>query len=365
LLSLAQDLSPHGEPKQLTHENAQISGPVWTRDGREIIFVTGVGIQSPSLHRIAITGGTAEQLAIAGEGVAPAISTNGNRLAYARPLFDSNIWRLQLPAAEAGKPRSAPFISSSHQEENAQYSPDGKRIAFESDRSGSPEIWVSDDQGSHAVQVTSLGKGESGSPRWSPDGRHIAFDWNVAGHWDIYTVNASGGSPRRMTSDPPGSAIPSYSRDGRWLYFASGRTGRDEIWKMPVEGGGAIQITRNGGLVALESIDGKWLYYLRSEDSPSLWKRPTSGGGETQLALSVQARAFAVTNVGIYYIAPAKHGALGSIDFINFKTNAPKTLVPLMRTPYLGLTVSPDGRSLLYSQFDQAGADLMLIENFR
>ena len=169
-----------------------------------------------------------------------------------------------------------------------------------------------------------------------------------------------------MTTDPSGNAIPSYSRDGKWLYFASSRTGRDEIWKMPSEGGVEVQVTRKGGLVAFESLDGKWLYYTKSDASPRLWKMPAAGGEETQLAPFVAgARAFAVTDVGIYFIAPPKHGTEGSIDFISFKSNAPRTLLPITRWPFLGLSVSPDNRSLLYSQYDQAGADLMLIENFR
>jgi Tol biopolymer transport system component len=365
LLSVSQDLTPQAQPKQLTNENTTIGGPVWTRNGRDIIFATTRGLRSSGLYRIAASGGRPEQLGIASDGWAPAISSHGNRLAYARPLLDVNIWRVQLPVAGGAKTHSEPIISSSRLEANAQYSPDGKRIAFASDRSGSMEIWVSDNQGSNAVQMTSLGRAESGTPRWSPDGRRIAFDWNVAGHWDIYTVSASGGNARRMTTDPFDHAIPSYSRDGKWLYFASSATGRNEIWRMPADGGTAVQVTKKGGHVAFESTDGKWLYYTKSDDTTSLWKMPAGGGEETQVAPSVQSRAFAVTDSGIYFIAPAKHGNMASIEFLSLKSNVPKTVLALTRPPWLGLTVSPENRSLLYTQYDQAGSDLMLIENFR
>ena len=176
-LSLSQDLAPQGEPKQLTHESTSVAGPVWTRNGQEIIFADFLAIGS--LYRIAASGGRAEQLAIAGDAVAPAISNQGNRLAYGRPLFDSNIWRVQLPVTGVARPRSAPFISSSRQEGNAEFSADGKRIAFASDRSGNLEIWVSDNQGSHAVQVTSLGKESRGRPA----GRRTAGALRSIGMW--------------------------------------------------------------------------------------------------------------------------------------------------------------------------------------
>jgi Tol biopolymer transport system component len=227
------------------------------------------------------------------------------------------------------------------------------------------EIWVSDGDGSHAVQVTTLGKAESGSPRWSPDGQRIAFDWNVAGHWDIYTVNAGGGGPQRMTTDSFDQNIPSYSRDGEWLYFAASRSGRYEIWKMPAGGGDAVQVTRNGGQVAFESADGRWLYYTRSGSSPSLWRMPVAGGVEAQVVPAVYMRSFAIAEQGIYFVPPPKPDGHSSIEFLSFTSGARKTVVPLTRPTSLGLAVSPDNPFLIYTQLDQAGSDLVLIENFR
>ena len=363
-VSVSRDLAPEGEAAQLSSENAWIAEPTWTHDGREIICSVSTGGDS-SLWRLSASGGALKRLEVAGAGLSPAISREGNRLAYTRDRSDANIWRVQLPGAGTAKPISAPLISSSRLEMNAQYSPDGKRIAFSSDRSGAMEIWVSDGDGSHAVQVTTLGKAESGTPRWSPDGQRIAFDWDVAGHWDIYTVNAGGGGLRRMTADSFDHNIPSYSRDGQWLYFASSRSGRYEIWKMPAGGGDAVQVTTNGGRTAFASADGKWLYYARSDWSSSLWKMPIAGGMETQVVPAVYWRSFALSERGIYFIPPPKPDGRSSIEFLSFTSGASKTVVPLTRPTWLGLAVSPDERFLTYTQYDQAGRDLLLIENFR
>jgi Tol biopolymer transport system component/predicted Ser/Thr protein kinase len=363
-LSLSKDLVPEGEAAQLSNEIAWIRGPIWTPDGREIICSMGTGIDM-SLGRLPASGGALKRLEIAGAGFTQAISRDGKRLAYTRNLSDLNIWRVQLPGTGPAKPVSAPLISSSRTEASAQYSPDGKRIAFASDRSGNMEIWVSDDDGSHAVQVTTLGKAYSGTPRWSPDGQRIAFDWNVAGHWDIYTVNAGGGGLQRMTTDSFDHNIPSYSRDGKWLYFASSRTGRYEVWKMPAGGGDAVQVTKNGGQTAFESADGKWLYYTKADPSSSLWKMPVAEGVETQVGPEVYWRSFAITQQGIYFEPPPKPDGRSSIEFLGFASGARKTVVPLTLPTSHGLAVSPDNRFLIYTQLEQAGSDLLLIENFR
>ena len=165
------------------------------------------------------------------------MSRSGSRLAYQRLLFDTNIWRLLLsgPGVATGLP--APFIASTRLDVAPQYSPDGKRIAFESDRSGVQGIWVSDADGSNAVELFSHAGAACGTPRWSPDGQRIAFDYSMEGNLDIYVIRASGGKPIRLTTDSAADLVPSWSRDGEGVYFQSRRTGRPEVWKVSAEGG--------------------------------------------------------------------------------------------------------------------------------
>ena len=77
---------------------------------------------------------------------------------------------------------------------------------------------------------------------------------------------------------------PSWSRDGRRVYFASRRSGKYEVWKVQLDGGEPVQVTRNGGHVALESVDGKSVYYTKySLPDTSLWKAPVAGGAEAEV----------------------------------------------------------------------------------
>lgn len=84
------------------------------------------------------------------------------------------------------------WIASTKTDVNPQYSPDGQRIAFASNRTGNTEVWLCDADGGNQVQLTSFGA-HSASPRWSPDGGRIAFDSNKEGRWQIYVVDAAGG----------------------------------------------------------------------------------------------------------------------------------------------------------------------------
>jgi Tol biopolymer transport system component len=379
-LPLSSDLQPLGEPNLVMSHKHLFFGLSWTPDSSEIIAAAGTGSFSPgSLWRMPADGsGKPERIAFTGdESTSPAMSRQGSRLAYSRGTFDRNVWRLELTqGTEAARPTR--FIASTRQDASAEYSPDGKKVAFYSNRSGNDEIWVCNSDGTNPVQVTSLGGPSSGTPRWSPDGQEIVFDSSPDGHWDIFVVGLNGGKARRLTHQPSSEFVPRWSRDGKWIYFSSDRSGTVQIWKTPPQGGEATQVTSRGGYAASESPDGKFLYYTKSvEGREGLWRMPAGGGNETQvLNLIIARRAFSVTRDGIYFItgtdsAVTRDGVYFitetesfTIQFFSFRTRQYRTLAKV-ENPFVYLSVSPDNRSILYTRYDQSGSDLMLVENFR
>jgi len=343
-------------------------GPAWTADGKEIIYASSTPEIAGPLWRLAIGSvGPPQRLAFAGQDAGyPAISRKGDRLVFVRALRDVNIWRIELTetGAEAGAP--VKFISSTREDRVPQYSPDGKKIAFQSDRSGSPEIWVCQSDGSNPVCLTSFRGPATGYPRWSPDGRQIAFFSAAQGSRDIYLINADGGPPRRLTTDPADEAVPSWSRDGQWVYFHARRTAQFEIWKVPASGGEAVQVTRSGGLLGRESADGRVLFFKKGD---SLWLLPLvkgmPTGSETLVLDSVDRVNYQPAETGIYFIARPDAAGAYAIRFYDFATRGIRTITTIRRPVDWGFAVSPDRRSILYAQEDEAGADLMLVENFR
>jgi len=113
-----------------------------------------------------------------------------NRLAYVSQTWDTDIWRLELTSQTAVKPALTPLFSWSSSEYDACISPDGSKIAFASDSSGSQEIWACGPDGTKPVKLTDMKAGSTGSPNWSPDGRWIAFDSTKSGNGDIRVVGA-------------------------------------------------------------------------------------------------------------------------------------------------------------------------------
>ncbi|MDQ3566146.1 MAG: winged helix-turn-helix domain-containing protein, partial [Pseudomonadota bacterium] len=227
-----------GEPKRLTFDDTMAEGLTWTMGGSEIVFSSRRGGSIFHLWRVPVSGGNPERVAVfAQEIYYPAISRQGNRLAWTQVQDDANIWRAELQGTPARAAAPVKLIASTTADDNPQYSPDGEKIVFASNRSGASEIWVTDRDGKNPLQLTNIGAPDTGTPRWSPDGRQVAFDGLLGGNRDVYVVSSQGGEVRRLTEEPSEDMCPSWSRDGQWIYFGSSRSGSLQIWKMPAEGG--------------------------------------------------------------------------------------------------------------------------------
>jgi len=231
-------------------------------------------------------------------------------------------------------------------------------------------MWVCDSQGGGAVQLTSLVG--IGDPAWSPDGSKIAFLGRPEARFDIFVIGASGGSPRQLTAGTSRENSPSWSRDGRWIYFGSDRGGSRQLWKMPAEGGKATQLTQHGGHTGVESMDGKYFYYVVTASGGGIWKVPVDGGDET-LVLPVNLRwwtNWALGDEGIYFLDFTGEGnprkmLLKLFRFDTRQTTQIAALEQPVRHALVQLSLSPDARWLVYDQLDRSESDLMLIDNFR
>jgi Tol biopolymer transport system component len=197
------------------------------------------------------------------------------------------------------------------------------------------------------------------------------FDSIVEKQLDIYVVDTDTRVPRRLTYDPSFDGVPSVSHDGKWIYFASTRTGRSEVWRLPVEGGEAVQVTHQGGAAPFESPDGKVVYYQKElvVDTSEVWKVPIAGGEETRVLGPAGDLQWAVVADGIYFVESGPPGYAGwtagnTLEFFSFSRGTTKKVFEIKGLQEQGLSISPDGRYVLCAHSDFVAADLMLVENF-
>jgi eukaryotic-like serine/threonine-protein kinase len=365
LLRLRNDLTTDGEPRTLTSPTLPAYDPRWMPDSTEIVFTA-----KEALWRLSISGNaTPQRLPFVGEdGLTPTVSQSQAdrpaRLAYVRSHVDANIWRVESPVPGAAASAPAVAIASTRRDSIPHHAPDGRRVTFISSRSGEHEVWIADVSGSNAIQVTSMGA-NPGWPRWSPDGKWIAFHSNPEGNGEIFLVPSEGGRPRNLTSHPAVDTFASFSRDGQWLYFTSTRDGPPSIWKMPMSGGPAVRVSSGIGEMAIESRNGAYVYYTESVDpiTPSpLWRVPVKGGTAVKIADGVSAATYDVLDSGVYFIERVAGDA--RLQYFDLAARTSITVASNLGNVDFGLSVSPDGRTILFARIDSSVNDLMLVENF-
>lgn len=296
------------------------------------------------------------------------------RLVYVRSFSDWNVWRVDT-AASGGAADSTPVaaIASTRADWSPNLDTDGRRIAFVSDRSGELQIWVADTDGSKAIQLTSFAfNALPGPPRWSPDGKTIVFHSSPAGPPELMVVPTGGGRPRNLATKVVNGLFPNFSRDGRWIYFCDAKS---RVWKIPVSGGAAVPVTKDKGSLAIESHDGRDLYYAEGAERPSsLWRMPVAGGTPEKILDGVLFATFDVIERGIYYIDRASVGSGGlfsdppegdrRLQYDDFATGRTTTVARNLGA-VIGLSASRDGSAVFFSRVDSSIDELMVVDDFR
>lgn len=350
-----------GDAREITSDDVRIYGLTWSADSGSIFFTSYRDVGRLNLWRVSAVGGQPEMLPTGSkelEGLA--LSPDGKTLAFVEETSDENIWEVTPGSAPK------PVVRSARADHSQQFSPDGTRIVFASDRTGNYEIWLAEADGRNQQQLTSSG-GSCGSPRFSPDGTRVIYDNQTAGSSDIYSAPVNGGTPLRLTVDGKNNSMPAWSLDGKNVFFISNRSGSDQIWKIPSGGGEPVQITRQGAFEIYPAPDGKTIYYSKGSGKTGIWQVETSGGEELPvdgLKDTGGWRSWSVTPKGVFFTAFSTQPPF-RIRFFDLSLRQVKDVTTTDRPPltyYSNLAVSPDGKRILYSRQDQSASSIMLAE---
>jgi Tol biopolymer transport system component/DNA-binding winged helix-turn-helix (wHTH) protein len=347
-------------PLTMIHEIA--TDLAWTGDDKYLILARELET-GPELNELRVSDGAMRKLSLSTGGSWPAISRDGRELAFSAFVGHVNIWRRDLLHPEAAPVQ---MYISTREQNAAQYSPDGKHVAFDSARSGLWSVWMADTDGGNLVQISH--DGPAGNPRWSPDSQKIAFEMKDSdGLWNVYSADISDRVPHKLTTNVRESTHPYWSHDAEWIYFRGYEGVGHQLYRCPAHGGDAAVLAASQDPIApIESWDGKVLYFparnlnavmmMLPLDRPDATPQPVEG-----MPNIFYERQWALVSDGIYYIPQS---APRTMCFYDFATKQTREIFKTERDTSDGISVSPDGRYMLYSQLDENSTNIMLASNF-
>jgi Tol biopolymer transport system component/DNA-binding winged helix-turn-helix (wHTH) protein len=348
---------PRGPIRELASISGNPQGLAWAADGSHLIFAKDPG-NGGELWELSLKG-ELTQLPFGEEGSAPAVSAKGDRIAYVRGRGTLHIWRADLTAGDP-EGTGTRLIYSTRTQALARYSPDGSQIAFQSNRSGSTEIWLSGADGADPERITSFNGPYTSAPSWCPDGRRIAFDSRASGVSAIYVEDIGERVPRKVITSQDNLSLPVWSQDCRWLFAI--RNGK-ELYRCPAAGGPAERFSQepsNGAVV----IGDRLVFTVMRAEGVLLRIEPVAGGRPEPLENMPRLgypEVWVATQGGIYYTDSETRPI--TVGFYDFATRQSRTLMSLKQTPTpagAGLEVSADGHWLLYSQLENKQSEIVL-----
>ena len=339
--------------------------PTWSRSGRFIYFSSdrsgGINIwRAPVSGDGAVSGPLQQVTTGAGQDVEVAVSSDGKRLAYAALRQNADIWKLPV-SPETGLPSGPPeaVISTTREDSRGAWSPDGKMVAFNSDRAGGMNIWLFTLADSNARQLTTA-RGGDFQPNWSPDEKKIAFFSARSGSPNIWEVEVVSGTMRPLTSNSGVNVNPFYSPDGILIAYQSDQSGRLEVWVMKADGNNPRRLTNVGvtGHFMRWSDDGREIVFRCTCSGKLATMRVSVEGGDPQPFAEMmggshisfspdRSRIMDVVGHRVLWVSPVSGGKPEKV--YEFPDSDVRIDYPVW---------SPDGRWVMFDRFRPQGGDI-------
>ncbi|MCU0723297.1 MAG: hypothetical protein MUC63_06745, partial [Planctomycetes bacterium] len=279
-----------GEPRAVTRHPEDVQHPCLSFDGSSFVYEMGfrlwrLNLASGEAKPIPVTinadakGPETEKRSLSEGAEDPCWSPDGATIAFA---LRGDLWTMPAAGGPARRITSGPA-----RDEWPKFSPDGRRVAFFSDRSGNKDLWVMDANGQNLAQLT-FDKADDFFLSWHPSGNLLVFCSTRSGNKDLWELDLRTGDQKQLTRDPQADDDPVYSPDGKWIAFDSGRTGSQNVYVMPAAGGPERRLT-NGRFdqVPSWSPDGRFVAFERTEregGTTSIWIVDADGSAAMQVA---------------------------------------------------------------------------------
>lgn len=348
-----------GAVRSLASLEGEPQGLAWTADGQALVVANDADIDS-GIWRITL-GGQSSRLLRSQEPLGPGITVAAQRIAFVHEDRIIDIWRADLTDPSAP---SSSLISSTREQLVPAYSPDGQHIAFQSNRSGTAEIWLADAAGHNLLKLTDFNGPLTGAPSYCSDGRRIAFDSRASGRSAIYVLDILAGQAQRLQTSVANLALPVWSQDCRWIIASDGRT---SLYRVSVSDGRTARFTDQRAYRAVVA-GARVIFNVVRDGGIELWSKPVAGGREAPLAGMPRLRygdSWTATARGIYFTSSSAAGlAVSFHDFASQQTHVVRRLAgSVAALGGLGLAVSRDEHWLLYTRASREEDTVMMISD--
>ncbi|RMG67448.1 MAG: hypothetical protein D6715_04725, partial [Calditrichaeota bacterium] len=347
--------------------------PLWSADGKRIVFVSDRGGSSDiwwlPLDANGGAAGPAKALTT-GVGVgAIALSVDGKKLAYEKIVQTSSIWSMPMSKEGLLTLKDAKLISAENNLiENAAISPDGKWLAFDSNRAGNVDIWIMKTDGSDQRQVTT-DPSHDWWPTWSPDSKRIAFHSLRSGNRDIWVKPVAGGAAKQLTSDPGKDWLANWSSNSEEIAFTSFHNGSANIWIVSQSSGPrqlTFQKSKNAFPGAWDPEGSRLAFSSLQTGKEELYLVSSKGGQTEQLTESnfqtINPFAWSRDGETIYVLAVRESANTGNIYAVSTTDGAIKKITNFADDPSKYLAwVTSDGQRF-YLVFNHQKSDIWVAE---
>ncbi len=354
------------EPRRLIAVPLEIRGFDWTADEAGLIFSSATAFAGEfRLWLVELEGCERTWLPTRGlRSIYPTIAREAGNLVYVEETYRRSVVEAEADAPFGAEQGTSTFAPSSHSEYDAHYSPDGSRIAFISTRSGAPEIYVADRDGSGIRQLTSSGGSNPEFLQWSPDGEWIAFEMMSGTRLAVHVTDVERGVTRALTRSPDDEILLSWAVDTSALYLRVRREGEWSVKRVDLETGETESTYPFDAYMMAEAAGGETLYFI--EAGTHELRRTTADPEISEVVLTEKASVmqcyWSVEPEGI--LLYRSKGAGIELSLFEFEGETIRPIYRIPRRTSGRLDLAPDRASLLYDHVEEIDKDLIRVESF-